>query len=212
MPGFLTVLPLAFVMVAGPQIITAVLLATSENWRKNSAAFLAGVLLTVTFFVTAAYLIVKQVKSAAGESERSSGRAVDVVILLLLLVAAVFVFRGRKTAEPPKWMGKLLTATPKASFKLGLLLLGVFPTDIITSFAVGSYLATNGDPWWYCLSFVFATLLLAALPVILVLVGGKRAEVFLPKARDWMTANSWIVSEIVIALFIAIEINSLAGS
>jgi uncharacterized membrane protein YkgB len=213
MPGFLTVLPLAFVMVAGPQIITAVLLASSENWRKNSAAFLAGVLITVTFFVTASYIIVKQLKSAAGEShERGSGRVIDVAILLLLLVAAALVFRGRKTAEPPKWMGKLLTATPKASFKLGLFLLGVFPTDIITSFAVGSHLATNGDPWWHCLSFVFATLLLAALPVILVLVGGKRAEVYLPKARAWMTANSWIVSEIVIALFIAIEINSLAGS
>lgn len=47
MPGFATVLPLAIVMVAGPQIITAVFLATSENWRKNSAAFLTGVLLSV---------------------------------------------------------------------------------------------------------------------------------------------------------------------
>ena len=38
MPGFATVLPLAIVMVAGPQIITAVFLATSENWRKNSGS------------------------------------------------------------------------------------------------------------------------------------------------------------------------------
>ena len=30
MGGFLTVLPLAFVMIAGPQIISAVFLATSE--------------------------------------------------------------------------------------------------------------------------------------------------------------------------------------
>jgi threonine/homoserine/homoserine lactone efflux protein len=211
MPGFVTVLPLALVMVAGPQIITAVFLATSENWRKNSAAFLAGVLLTVTFFVTLAYLVTKLVRDASDDSD-TSGQAIDVVLVLLLLFAALYVFRTRKTAEPPKWMGKLQTATPKLSFRLGLLLLGVFPTDILTSTTVGSYLATNGDPWWYCLSFVFATLFLEALPVLLVLVLGKRAEVFLPKTRDWMNANSWIISEAVIVFFIVLQINSLAGS
>lgn len=34
-------------------------------------------------------------------------------------------------------MNKLEEATPKFAFILGLLLLGVFPTDIITSVAVG---------------------------------------------------------------------------
>jgi len=29
--------------------------------------------------------------------------------------------------------------------------------------------------------------------------------------RDWMNANSWIVSEIVLVFFIVIDINSLAG-
>jgi hypothetical protein len=212
MPGFLTVLPLAFVMLAGPQIVTAVFLATSENWRKNSAAFLAGVLLTVTFFVTLAYVVVKLLSNAAGEShEEGFGQGVDIVILLLLLVAGVYVFLNREKAEPPRWMGRLQTATPKLSFTLGLLLLGVFPTDIITSTTVGSHLARNDDPWWYCLPFVFVTLLLAALPALLVLATGKRARAFLPKVRDWMTSNSWIVSEIVIAFFIGIETKSLIG-
>lgn len=35
-------LPLAFVMIAGPQILSAIFLATTENWQKNSAAFVAG--------------------------------------------------------------------------------------------------------------------------------------------------------------------------
>jgi hypothetical protein len=211
-PGLLTVLPLALVMVAGPQIITAVFLATSENWRKNSAAFLAGVLLTVTFFVSLAYVVVKALKSSSGSSNHTSSQVIDWVILLLLLVAAAYVFHGRKTAEPPKWMGKLETATPKLSFTLGVLLLGPFPTDIVTSFSVGSYQVRHGNPWWYCLPFVLVTLFLSALPALTVLVLGKRAEVFLPKVRDWMSANSWIVSELVIALFVAIEINSLVSS
>jgi hypothetical protein len=44
-------------MIAGPQIITPFFLAMSENWRKNSAAFLGGALLAVTFFVTLAYVV-----------------------------------------------------------------------------------------------------------------------------------------------------------
>ena len=212
MPGFLTVLPLAIVMVAGPQIISAVFLATSENWRKNSAAYVAGVLITVTFFVTLTFFVMRQLKSSADDSHSSSSsNTIDVVILVLLVVGAVYVFRGRKTAEPPKWMGKLQSATPKFSFTLGLLLLGVFPTDIITSVAVGSHLAANGDPWYYCLPFVLTTVLLIALPALFVVLLGKRAVEFLPKVRDWMNTNSWIVSEAVIAIFIAIELSSIAG-
>ena len=109
-------------------------------------------------------------------------------------------------------MGKLESATPKKSFRLGFLLLGLFPGDIITSTVVGSHLARNGDPWWYCLPFVLLTLLFEAVPALMVLFLGKRADVVLPKVRDWMTNNSWIISEVVIGLFIAIEINSLAGS
>ena len=213
MPGLVTVLPLAFVMVAGPQIISAVFLATSENWRKNSAAFLAGVLLAVTLFVTVSYFVVRGLKSAAGSSHKHGfGQVIDIVILLLLLVAAAYVFRGRKNSEPPKWMGRLETATPRFAFTLAFLLLGVFPTDIITSFTVGAYLTRHNEPWWHCLPFVSLTLFFVALPVLLVLVLGKRAAVLLPKVRDWMSANSWIVSELVIALFVAIEINSLVKS
>jgi len=213
LPSFLTVLPLAFVMVAGPQIISAIFLATSEKWQRNSAAFLAGVLLTVTLFVSVAYVVVKLLFDATSSSGQSSTKVwLDVVLLVLLVVAGVHKYLTRKTSKPPKWMGKLEEATPKMSFRLGLLLLGVFPTDIITSVVVGSSLARNADPWWYCLPFVLLTLLFAALPVLFVLILGKRAATILPKVRDWMNANSWIVSEIVIVFFIVMEINNLIGA
>jgi cytochrome c biogenesis protein CcdA len=212
-PSFLTVLPLAFVMVAGPQIISAIFLATSEKWQKNSAAFLAGVLITVTLFVSVAYVVVKLLFDATSSSSQSSTKVwLDVVLLILLVVAGVHKYLTRKTSKPPKWMGKLEEATPKMSFRLGLLLLGVFPTDIITSVVVGSSLARNADPWWYCLPFVLLTLLFAALPVLFVLILGKRAAKILPKVRDWMNTNSWIVSEIVIVFFIVMEINNLIGA
>ena len=49
------------------------------------------------------------------------------------------------------------------------------------------------------------------LPALLVLVLERRAEGFLPKIRDWMNANSWIVNEIVIVFFIVITVDSLAS-
>ena len=213
MPSIFKVLPLTFVMIAGPQIISAVFLAMSEKWKKNSAAFVAGSLITVTFFVTAAYVLVRALrKTTGGTAPKLSDKAITTVILVLLLAAAFFVFHRRKTAEPPKWMGALQTATPKLSFKLGLLLLGVFPTDILTSTAVGFHLAREGSPWYYCLTFVLVTTFLIALPGLLVLVMGHRAVEALPKVRDWMNANSWIVSEAVIALFVALQVNTLIGS
>jgi cytochrome c biogenesis protein CcdA len=213
MPGLLTVLPLAFVMVAGPQIISAVFLATSEKWEKNSAAFLAGVLVAVTFFVTVAYVLVRLVFDAAGQSHHGSASTwIDSGLVILLVFAAIHTFLTRKTSKPPEWMGKLEESTPRKSFRLGALLLGVFPTDLATSVVVGAHLARHGDPWWYCLPFVLLTVLFEALPVLFVLLLGKRAAVILPKVRDWMNTNSWVVSEVVLVFFIALEINNLVGA
>ena len=101
-------------------------------------------------------------------------------------------------------MGKLETATTRFGFTLGFLLLGIFPSDLITSVVVSTHLANHGDPWWHALPFVFLTVLLLALPALMVLVLGQRAQTLLPKIRDWMDTNSWIVSEIVLVLFIVI--------
>jgi hypothetical protein len=61
------------------------------------------------------------------------------------------------------------------------------------------------------LPFLGLTLLFLALPVLLVLAFGKRGRAFLPKARDWMNANSWVVSELVLVFFVVITLNSLVG-
>jgi len=40
--SFLQILPLAFVMIAGPQIVSSFFLATSEGWGRNSLSYVAG--------------------------------------------------------------------------------------------------------------------------------------------------------------------------
>jgi Sap, sulfolipid-1-addressing protein len=204
--SFLTILPMAFVMIAGPQILSAIFLATSENWQRNSAAYVLGAALSITLFVTIAYLV-----AGGGSDDGPSRDGVYIVILVLLLAAALHTYLKRAEAEPPKWMGKLQTASPRFSFRLGFLLLGVFPTDILTSVAVGSYLAAHDDAWADAIPFILLTLLFLSLPSLVLLVFRQWAAAFLPRARNWMNTNSWVVNEIVIAFFIVITIDSLAG-
>jgi hypothetical protein len=201
------ILPMAFVMVAGPQILSSFFFATSVRWRRTSAAYLVGAALSISIVVALAYVL-----SGGRSEEGSTNDTLYYIILALLLYAIVNTFRTRHTAEPPKWMGKLQTASPRFAFRLGFLLLGVFPSDLITSVSVGAYLAAEGEPWWYALAFVGVTLLLLALPALLVLTMGERAEAVLPRARDWMNENSWIVNELVLFLFVGIVISSITAS
>ena len=201
---FLSLLPLAFVMVAGPQILSAIFLATGEGWKRNSVAYIAGAAVSVTAVTTAAFFLSDGASGDGGPSD-----TIYIVVIALLAAAMINTFVKRRESEPPKWMGKLQEATPKFSFRLGFLLLGFFPSDILTSVAIGSYLGNHGDPWWHLLPFVLLTVLFLALPLLLILVLGRRAHEFLPKARQWMNDNSWIVNELVLALFIAICASSL---
>jgi hypothetical protein len=106
-------------------------------------------------------------------------------------------------------MGRLQTASPGFSFKLGLLLLGVFPTDILTAVAVGTYLAAHHDPLWKGALFVALTILLLSIPALFLLGFGQRAEALLPKAREWMTTHAWVVNEIVLVFFVGLTVSNL---
>jgi hypothetical protein len=200
---FLKVLPLAFVMVAGPQIISAFFFATSPSWKRISGAYVLGAAISIPLVVGAAYLLT----SGAGEDSESSGSGLsttDYVVLALLVFAMFRTFTKRDESEPPKWMGKLQNATPKGTLVLGFLLLGFFPSDLITSISIGGFLSSHGDPYLNALPFIGLTLLFLATPALMVVALGERAQTVLPKVRDWMNTNSWIVSEVVLVFFVVI--------
>jgi hypothetical protein len=200
------VLPMAVVMVAGPQIVSAILLATGAQARRDSAAFIAGATLATTLGVTAAYLL----SGTATASTIGGGHdVIDYGIILLLLILVVVVFRRRTNTRPPKWMSELQTATRRFSFKLGFLLFFVTPSDVVSMITVGAYAAHHGSPWWHTLLFVLLTALLVGIPLMLLLLLGKQANIILPRMRDWIDTNSWIVNEIVIGFFLFITVSSL---
>ncbi|WP_254521922.1 GAP family protein [Natrinema caseinilyticum] len=81
----------------------------------------------------------------------------------------------------------------------------------MTSVTVGAYLAAQNSPLTDAVPFVLLTLLVLSLPSLTLIAFGERAERYLPKTRDWMDANSWIVTELVLLIFMAIALNNFLG-
>jgi hypothetical protein len=211
MGAFMTVLPMAFVMVAGPQIVSAVFIATSKNWRRNSLMFLLGVMLASVMGTGVAYFGYTYFPQGATSAGRGSAKlVVNWVIVALLLLLAVRVYLKRKDTQPPKWMGRLQDADAAFAFRIAFLLFFLMPTDIVSTVTVGLHLARSASPYWHVVGFIAATLLLAGIPLILSLLLGRRAESMLPRVRAWMNTNSWIVSETVVAFFLIMAVRGIA--
>jgi cytochrome c biogenesis protein CcdA len=193
---------MAFVMSAGPQIVTAIFLATSRDAKRNSLAFLAGVAAATTIGVTVFYFLGGEV----GGGQEDGKNWLDWVIIGLLAFLAVRVYVRRNQTEPPKWMGRLEKAKAGLALTMGFLLYLVMPTDLISMATVGAYIARQGEPWWHVFGFVALTLLIAGLPLTTLLLMGDRAETLLPRIRRWMNDHSWIVNEAVILFFLAMAL------
>ncbi|MFC7548776.1 GAP family protein [Plantactinospora sp. GCM10030261] len=205
-----SVLPLAVVMVAGPQVISAIFLASSRDAKRSSVAFLAGSGLATLTGLSVWYLVFHLIRGGGdGDKDDGTRRLIDWIVLAILLVLMVLVYLRRKRSEPPKWMGKLEEAGPRFAFVLGILLFLAMPSDEATMAAVAGSLAGHGKPWPHLLPFLFVTLLLLALPLVALLVFGQRAVAVLPKIRNWANNHSWLVSEAVILIFVAIVASDL---
>ena len=108
MSHLLPVLPLIVVMVAGPQIVSSIFLATSRHWARNSAAFIGGAAVAISLVTTFAYVITRLAGAAAGGTHHSSVRnGIDIAVVVLLVILAAAVLRRRGRTDPPSWMGKL---------------------------------------------------------------------------------------------------------
>jgi hypothetical protein len=196
----LQILPLALIMVMGPQILTAIFLVTSREPVKNSGAMLTGVVLAASISVLIWFGLVDLI--GIDPKEGGSPTTVDYIVAGLLALLALNVLRTRGTAETPKWMSALQEAEPKRAFSLGFLLIFLMPTDIIAVISTVNFLHDNKldaiDGW----PLVAATTVLMALPIGAYLLLGHRAREAMPRIRDWLTTHSWLVNFVVIVYFI----------
>jgi hypothetical protein len=196
----LQILPLALIMVMGPQILTAIFLVTSKQPVKNSIAMLIGVIAAASVSI----LIWYGLSSALGISPPSGSgpSTTDYVVSGLLALAAIHTFRGRGTASVPKWMTALQEADPKRALSLGFLLILLMPTDIVAVISTTHWLHNNDLDVWHAWPVLAATTLLMALPILAYFLLGHRARDAMPRIRDWLTGNAWLVNLVVIVYFI----------
>src|SRR5919107_6430358 len=143
----LAVLPLAITMNAGPQIMSALIFVTAQKPLKLSAYFLAGVVIAVSAGVTITYTLANVLGNGGSLGDPSDGGSLGNIIQYVLVGLLVFLsirsYLGRETSEPPRWLGALQNAKPTTAFTTGLLLLSVFPSDLVILITVGVNLAQN---------------------------------------------------------------------
>jgi hypothetical protein len=204
----LSVIPLAITMNAGPQIMSAIIFITASKPLKLSAYFLAGVVIAVTAGVTITYTLATTLGNSISLGDPSNSGSLGNIIQYLLVGLLVFLsiknYVGRENIEPPGWLGALQNANPRTAFMTGLLLLSVFPSDLVILVTVGVNLAQNNASLLGAVPFIVATILIAALPVLSYLLFRRRAQQIMPKVRDWMNTNSWLVNIIVYVVFIVL--------
>ncbi|MGH3344938.1 MAG: GAP family protein [Carbonactinosporaceae bacterium] len=207
----LEVLPLAITMMAGPQIMAAIIFVTAPRAVRVSLAFLAGVAVATTLGVAAARGLAALLGDSASlgdPSERGSvGSIIQAALVALLLLAAVRCYLQRRTAEPPKWLGTLLVADPTRALVVGLLVILLMPSDVVVMLTVGINLAQHGSPLTEALPFIAATAVIAALPLLSFATFRRRAHSAMPRLRDWMNAHGWVVKIFVYGVFIALIVS-----
>jgi Sap, sulfolipid-1-addressing protein len=168
-------------MMAGPQIMSAIIFVTSEKAVKNSLAFVIGVLVATAVGVAALRGLQSLVGGAVdfcdSSDNGSTGKIIQFALVALLVAFAIKNFVGRETIEPPKWLGKLQQADPKQALRTGLLVIFFMPSDIIVMLTVATNLEQNGDSVGDAVPFILLTTLIAALPLLGYLLFHRRAVV-----------------------------------
>lgn len=202
------ILPLAITMMAGPQIMSAIIFVTHPRALRVSVPFIGGVALAAVIGVGIAMLIASLVGSGVdlGDSDDSgsTGNVLQLVLVALLVAAAVRNYVKRETVEPPAWLGKLQEAKPRDAFKTGLLVILLMPSDIIIMLTVGLNLEAAGESITAAIPFIGLTVLVAALPLLGFLLFHRRAVKAMPGVRDWMRDNAWLVNVIVLGIFVVL--------
>jgi hypothetical protein len=155
---------------------------------------------TITF--TLATALGNSIPLGDSSDSGSLGNIIQYLLVGLLVFLSIKSYVRRETSEPPRWLGALQNAKPRTAFTTGLLLLSVFPSDFVVLLTVGMNLAQNNASLLAAVPFVAATIFIAALPLLFYMLFRRRAQRAMPKVRDWMNANSWLVNIIVYVIFI----------
>jgi hypothetical protein len=203
----LKILPLAITMMAGPQIMAAIVLVTTRRPVRVSLAFLLGVLIAASVGVAIArgiFTLIGDDFLNRPSGSGAVGNIIQYILIGLLIVAALRNYIKRATIKPPKWLETLMEAEPRRAFVTSLLVILLMPSDIAVMLTVGAHLVQHHVSFGGALPFIGATVLIAALPLLMLVLFHKRAKRVMPGVRTWMTSHSWLINIACCLIFIAL--------
>lgn len=205
--GYAEVLPLAFTMMLGPQILTSIVLITSRRPIRASLAYIAGIFCSTLAGTLAFYFLARLIHITPKEPQvhelSNTAVIVQMILVVVLIIMTIRTYINRSTVKLPSWMTMLQNASPRTALRTGFVLIFLMPMDVIIMSTVGTNLAANGsDSPLKFVPFLVATTVIAAVPLIGYLLFREKAVIAMPKVRQWMETSSWVITLLAYGIFL----------
>lgn len=207
---------MALAIVLSPfPVIPAIMLLLTARPVPAASAFLAGWVIGVAAALAAAVAISALVELAYGQPTWAAWVRIVLGVALIGLGLGKWLKRGAAT-QTPAWMASIVTATPVAAMKLGLLLSAANPKIVMLAAAAGVTIGAAEPPASVALGvaavFVAIASVSVGLPLVAYVVAGQRVVPPLRRARDWLAAhNSTVMSIVFVVIGVMVLLNGVEG-
>ncbi len=205
-----SMLPLALGVAISPvPVIAVILMLFSKKARANSLAFLLGWVagLSAAFWIVYAIASTADIAKSSGPSKGAAVLRLVLGVLLLVLAMRNWRKRPRSGEEPvmPGWMSAIDGFTAMKSLGLAALLSGLNPKNLVLTLAASMAIAQGGlgagDTVIAFAIFLVIAIATVAVPVIVNLVMGEKAEKTLTSWKVWLSANNATVMFVLLLVF-----------
>ncbi len=194
----------SIIMVTGPQLIVPITLLLNTNVRKVSLYYICGAFLGTVGMVGVLSILLNMFGENLDNIFRFDGKGtirLAVVAILVFLIIKSIVKRNEESSS--KVVDLAVKGAPSTVFKISILLFAIFPTDLMTNIVMAKYIVLDNN------NFILSILPLAlinamfvAIPFILYLIFKEKIEKKVPKIRNTLEKNSWIINVVINSAFI----------
>jgi len=196
-------------------IAAVILMLFSERARINSLAFMIAWISGIALATSVVFLI-PGIEANDGEPSTTTGW-VKLALAVLLLLGGVKQWRSRPGPDDevavPGWMAKIDELRPGAAFGLGFLLAALNPKNLLLAIAAGVAISALSLPTSDTVGAVAVFTAVAAItvivPVVGYLIGGQRLDPMLDRTKAWLIANNTAVMAV---LFLVFSVNLLGDA
>ena len=203
------ILPLAIGIAISPlPIIAVILMLFSNRARSNGPAFLVGWVFGVAA-VTVVVLLLADAGDVATDSGAADGVAWGKLLLGLFLIhLGLRQWRNRpkagEQAAMPKWMEAIDGFTPVKALGTGVLLSAINPKNLILAAGAGAAIAQAGlsgnEDAIVVILFVIVASVSIAVPVLVYLFGGDKAQHVLDGWKAWLGEHNAAVMTVLLVV------------